>query len=186
MTWAGLTWIDWIIVIVIVLSALSGLAQGLMRIALSLAGLVGGLALAAWNYRRVAQRLVPLVSSERAADAIAFIAIALAVMVIMGILATLATRTVKGMGLGCLNRFAGAIFGALQGVVLVTLCILVAVAFFPHAQWLRDSRLPRQFFGVCHLSTQMSPSDLSRKVREGLQELRERTPGWMHPGNGES
>jgi membrane protein required for colicin V production len=186
MTWAGWTWIDWAIVIVIVLSALGGLVQGLVRMALSLAGLIAGLALAAWNYQHLARELIPVVKSEQVADVIAFLVIALVVMIIAGVFASIITRTMKWMGLGCLNRIGGAIFGAIQGAVLVTLCILVTVAFFPSARWLTDSHLPRKFFGACHLSTHMSPGDLAERVREGLKELKERTPGWMHPGSGAS
>jgi membrane protein required for colicin V production len=186
MIWAGWTWIDWSIVIVIALSALGGFAQGMMRVVLSLAGLIAGLALAAWNYRHLAGALIPLVRSERVASAIAFLAIALTVMIVTGIVASIATRAVRRMGLGCLNRIAGAIFGALQGAVLVTLFILVAVAFYPNAQWLTDSRLPPKFFEACHLSTRMSPADLSNRLREGLRDLQDRTPGWMHPGGGAS
>ena len=51
------------------------------------------------------------------------------------------------IGLGCLDRIAGGSFGFLQGVLLVTLGILVTVAFFPQAHWLADARLPRYFFG---------------------------------------
>jgi membrane protein required for colicin V production len=184
MTWADWTWIDWAIVIVIVMSALGGLAQGLVRMALSLAGLIGGLALAAWNYQRLARVLIPVVKSERAADVIAYLVIALAVMVIAGIIGSILTRIMKRMGLGCLNRIGGAVFGAIQGAVLVTLCILVTVAFFPNAQWLTNSHLPSKFFGACHLTTQMSPGDLAERVREGLKELKERTPSWMHPDKG--
>jgi membrane protein required for colicin V production len=184
MTSTGWTWIDWAIVIVIALSALGGLAQGLVRMVLSLAGLIGGLALAAWNYQHLAKELVPMVKSERTADVIAFLVIALFLMVIAGISASLLTRALKRMGLGCLNRVGGAIFGAIQGAVLVTLCILVTVAFFPSAQWLTDSRLPSKFFGACHLSTHVSPGDLAERVRTGLKELKERTPGWMHPASG--
>jgi len=184
MNWADWTWIDWAIVIVIVLSALGGLAQGLIRMALSLAGLIAGLALAEWNYRPLAKSLIPAVKSERVADVIAFLVIALLVMVIAGIVAAILTRVMKRMGLGCLNRLGGAIFGAIQGAVLVTLCILVTVAFFPNAQWLTDSRLPSKFFGACHLSTHMSPSDLAERVRKSLEGLKERTPAWMHQGRG--
>ncbi len=186
MTSTGWTWIDWAIVIIIALSALGGLARGLVRMALSLAGLIGGLALAAWNYQHLARELIPVVKSEPVADAIAFLVIALLVMLIAGIIASVTTRTMKWMGLGCLNRVGGTIFGAIQGAGLVTLCILVTVAFFPSAQWLTDSRLPSKFFGACHLSTHVSPGDLAERVRTGLKELKERTPGWMHPGSGAS
>jgi membrane protein required for colicin V production len=53
--------VDWAIVIVLALSVLGGLAQGFFRSVCSLGGLVAGLALAAWNYARVAALILPLV-----------------------------------------------------------------------------------------------------------------------------
>jgi hypothetical protein len=71
-------------------------------------------------------------------------------------------------------------------MILVTLGILVIVAFFPQAHLLAEAQLPRLFFGACHLSTHMSPDELARRVREGLRTLEGETPGWMHPQNGKS
>jgi len=58
------------------------------------------------------------------------------------------------------------------------------VAFFPKAHWLSDAKLPKYFFGACHLSTHMDPADLAKRVRQGLKELEEETPVWLHPGSG--
>ena len=186
MNLAGWTWIDWAIVTVIALSVLGGLVQGLVQMALSLAGLIGGLALAAWNYHYLARLLTPVLKSEQVADVVAFLIIALVVMLVATMIGSILTRTMHRIGLGCLNRIGGAVFGAIQGAVLVTLCILVTVAFFPSARWLTESRLPRKFFGACHLSTHMSPGELAGQVRQSLKELQERTPTWMHPGSGAS
>ena len=86
------------------------------------------------------------------------------------------------MGLGCLDRLAGAAFGFFQGALLVTLIVLVAVAFFPQEQWLADAKLPRLFFGACHLSTHMTPAELADRIRQGLKVLEHESPRWMHPG----
>jgi membrane protein required for colicin V production len=140
-----------------------------------------GLVLAAWNYARVAALLMPPVRIEAVADTIGFLLIALVVMGLAGIVGTVLARTFHRLGLGCLDRLAGAAFGFLQGVLLVTLCILVAVAFFPKAHWLVEGRLPKQFFGACHVSTHMSPAELAERVRNGLKTLEEESPQWMHP-----
>jgi uncharacterized membrane protein required for colicin V production len=88
------------------------------------------------------------------------------------------------IGLGCLDKLAGGAFGFLQGALLVTVVILVAVAFFPKAHWLLDARLPRSFFGACHLSTHISPQELADRVRHGLTYLEEESPQWLHPNSG--
>jgi membrane protein required for colicin V production len=177
-----MTWVDWAIVIFLAVSVLGGLQQGFFRSVCSLGGLVLGLVLAAWNYARVAALLRPLVKIEAVADTIGFLLIALVVMALAGVLGSILAKTLHKLGLGCLDRLAGGIFGLLQGALLVMLCILVAVAFFPTAHWLTEGKLPKQFFGACHLSTHWSPQYLAERVREGLRMLEEESPEWMHPG----
>ena len=182
----GLTWIDWAILIVLVMSVVAGLAQGFFRSICSLGGLVLGLALAAWNFRIVAAPLQALVRSEEIADIIGFLLIALVVMAIAGILGNVLAKTLRSIGLGCLDRIAGGVFGLFQGALLVTLAILVTVAFYPEAHWLVEARLPRHFFAACHLSTHISPDQLAERVRTGLRRLETETPVWLHPHQGKS
>ena len=179
-----MTWIDWAILIVMVLSVLGGLKQGFFRSVFSLGGLLLGLALAAWNYARVAALLMPLVRMDPVADTIGFVLIALFVMAVASILGTVLAKILHQIGLGCLDRLAGAAFGLFQGALLVTLGILVVVAFFPKAHWLAESKLPRRFFGACQLSTHMSPEELAKRVRQGLKTLEEESPAWIHPHSG--
>lgn len=181
-----MAWVDWAIVIVIALSVLGGLKQGFFRSFCSLGGLVLGLAVAAWNYDLAAALLIRVVRYAALANAIGFLLIALVVMALAGILGNVLARTLHQLGLGCLDRIAGAAFGFLQGALLVTLCILVTVAFYPRAHWLAEAKLPRLFFGACHLSARMSPHDLAQRVRAGLRTLEEETPVWLHPHGGRS
>jgi membrane protein required for colicin V production len=176
-----MTWMDWAIVIVMALSVLAGLQQGFFRSVCSLGGLLLGLVLAAWNYARVAALLMPLVRIEPVADTIGFVLIALFVMALAGVLGTVLAKAFHQMGLGCLDRLAGAAFGLFQGALLVTLGILVVVAFYPKAHWLTEGKLPKHFFGACHLSTHMSPEELAKRVRQGLRTLEEESPPWMRP-----
>jgi membrane protein required for colicin V production len=179
-----MTWVDWAIVIVLASAVLGGLQQGFLRSVFSLFGLFAGLALAAWNYAGLAALIVPFVPVEPVADTIAFLVIAIAVMGVAGFVGQVVAKTIHRMGLGCLDRLAGAAFGLLQGALLVTLCILVALAFFPHARWLTESKLPKRFFGACQLSTHLSPTELAERVMLSLKSLEEETPHWIHPGKG--
>ena len=175
-----MAWVDWAIVIVLVLATLGGLSQGFFRVVFSLGGLVFGLVLAAWNYGWLAHLLMPVLRIEPVADTAGFLLIALAVMVVASVVGVVLAKTIHSMGLGCLDRLAGAVIGFVQGVVLVTLVILVTVAFFPQASWLVEARLPRMFFGACHLSTHMSPAELAQRVRKDLRKLEKESPRWMH------
>jgi membrane protein required for colicin V production len=177
---AGMTIVDWIIVVVVAGAVLAGIARGFFRSAFSLAGLVVGVALASWNYWRFGGLLKPIVHSVQVANAVAFLVIAFFVMAIAAIIGSLLAKVFEKVGLGCLDRLAGALFGLIEGLVFVTICILVTVAFFPKTLWLTEARLPRYFFGALHVSIRVAPPRLSDRVREDLHMLEEESQQWMH------
>lgn len=179
-----LTLVDWIMIAVLAGAVLGGIARGFFRSAFSLAGLITGLALASWNYWRVAVLLKPIVHSVEAANAIAFLFIALLVMLVAAILGVVLAKVFEKVGLGCLDRLAGGLFGFLEGLVLVMVCILVTVAFFPRTHWLTEARLPRYFFGALHVSTHVTPSRLGDQLRKELETLEGEAPAWMHEEKG--
>lgn len=179
-----MNWLDWAIVIVLVGAVAGGLAQGFFRTACSLIGLILGLSLATWNYGRVAHIILPLVRIEAIANAIGFFLIALIVMAIANVIGTLLGRAFDWLGLGCLDSLGGGVVGFFQGVVLVTLGLIAAIAFFPRAPWLQNSRLARQFFVPTHMTLHMSAEELAQKVRNGLRLLEQESQTLMHTGNG--
>jgi membrane protein required for colicin V production len=176
-----MVWIDWVIVIVMAVSVISGLSQGFFRSACGLAGLLIGLEVASWNYGRVSAVLLPIFRVKAISDAVGFILIAVLVLAIFAVIGALLAKAFKLIGLGCLDGLAGAVFGFFQGIILVTLGILAIVAFFPESNWLTEARLPKMFFGVCHLSTNVSPAELSHRVRDGLKVLEHESSGLINP-----
>jgi len=176
-----MTYVDWGIIIVLIGAIAGGLSQGFFRSVCALAGLLLGLSVAAWNYGHLAAWIMPVARLGALANAIAFLLIALLVMAAFDILGKVAAKTLHYMGLGFLDRLAGGAFGFFQGVMLVTLGILVVLAFFPEAHWLEHGKLPRLFFGTCHLSTHMTPTELANRVRHELDMLERDSPGWLHP-----
>lgn len=179
-----MAWVDLAIVIALAAATLIGFAEGFFRSVCSLGGLFLALVLASWNYAHVAQLFHPLIRIEPVADAIAFLVVALVVAALVNLVGAFLAKAFRIIGLGCLDRLAGAVFGFFQGALLITLCILVTVAFFPKAQWLTQAHLPRMFFGACHLSTHMTPSELADRIRDGLRQLEQQSPPWLHPGGG--
>jgi membrane protein required for colicin V production len=177
-----MTLVDWIIVVVLAMAVLTGIARGFFRSAFSLAGLVLGLTLAAWNYWRLAALLKMMIHSVELADAIAFIVIALLVMAVAAILGSLLAKFFEKVGLGCLDRLAGGLFGFVEGLVFVMVAILVTVAFFPQTVWLTEARLPRYFFGALHVSIRVTPSRLSERVSKELHTLESETENLIHEG----
>jgi membrane protein required for colicin V production len=156
------------------------MVQGFFRSVCSLGGLVLGLAVASWNYDRLAGVFLPLVRIPSVANTIAFLLLALLIMALVGVIGNLLAKAFKMIGLGWLDGIAGGIFGFFQGVVLVVVFILVIVAFFPQEQWLAEASLPRMFFGALHVSTHMTPSELSSRVHSGLRSIEDESQRLLH------
>ena len=173
--------VDIAILILLAGSIVSGITKGFVRTAFGMGGLFFGLLIAAWNYHHPAHILLHLVHFEALANAIGFVLLAVVVMTVCGWLGEVLAKALHTVGLGCLDRLAGAVLGLCRGLMVVMLFVWVTVAFFPSARWLTQARLPRSFFGACHVSTHVSPEDLAEKVRHSLGELEEESPEWMHP-----
>jgi membrane protein required for colicin V production len=176
-----MTFADIAIMIVLALSAIAGLVQGFVRSLTALAGLVLGLALACWNYHRPAEVLLPLVHSQKLANALGFAIIALVIMVVFGIVGAFFAKALRFLGLGWIDMIGGAAFGLLEGAGLVIVCIIVTIAFFPKSQWVFESRLTPMFFSLCDQVMEISPADMAKRVRMGMAEIEAHSPPWLRP-----
>jgi membrane protein required for colicin V production len=172
--------VDIVILFLLVLSAILGFRTGLIQSFFSLAGLIAGIAVASWHYKRFANELAPMVHSKALADAIWFCLIAIAVMLVAGVLGMLVKGLVHGIGLGWLDKLLGLIFGLLRGAVLATLCIVILAAFYSNTLWLADAQLSRYFLGSAQLTTRMTPDELKEKILNGLHVLEQDAPVWLN------
>lgn len=173
--------IDWAIVIVLIVSALGAAKHGFLVEVFSLAGVVLGLLLASWNYQKVLPWIAGWIHSPGIADAIAFLAVALAVMILAGLAGRLVRWSVHSIGLGWADRLTGALFGLLKGCILVTLGVMAIAAFLPKAAWLENSKLAPYFLSMAHQASVVTPAELGERIREGVKVIRDAQPDWLKP-----
>jgi len=174
-----MAWVDWIIVAILVVSIAWSASRGFFVTVFSLAGLFGGLVIASWNYQHFVPRLRTLLKSEAAAEAVSFIAIALLVMIGAGLLGRLLRLMFRSVGLGFVDRILGAMFGVLQGCLVVTVGLMAMAAFLPHQTWLDESRIAPYFLGWAHRSTILTPAGLGVRIGEGLKKFENAEPAWL-------
>ena len=170
---------DWVIVAILLLCVLQAARRGIFVEAFSLAGIVVGIGVASWNYTRLLPWLQGWLWSQAVADAVAFLAIALLVMIAAGIVGRLIRWSMRTIGLGWADRLLGAAFGLVKGGVLVTLGVMALVAFWPGSRVLQGSRLGPYFVTAARESTVATPTGLRNKVRYGAMLVREHTPGFL-------
>ena len=158
--------LDWAIVAILVLSVLLAAAQGFLHEVISLAGVVVGYLLAAWEYWRVARRIAPYVKSDAVAESVAFLGIFVAVVIAAGIIGqdrALAgargrpglgrPRAGRGLRLGAWKRHGG---GAGAGVGGVRAGVAVAGTIEPGR--LLPGRVARyELAGAGHAAAEVTP-----------------------------
>jgi membrane protein required for colicin V production len=128
-------WIDLAIVGVIAWSAFSAFRRGLIREVISLASVLLGGVVAGHLYGRLAGNIDFMVKDPQTRNLVAFVAIYAGFIVLGQIAATLARAASRLLFLGPIDHFGGALFGLVQGVVLVGF-LLFAVTTFPAARGL--------------------------------------------------
>ena len=176
---------DWVIVAVLLFCTLQAARRGFFLEAFSLAGIVVGVGVASWNYTRLLPWFQGWLRSQALADAAAFLAIALLVMIAAGLIGRAIRWSMRSIGLGWADRLLGAAFGLVKGAVLVTLGVMLLVAFWPGSPALQGalggSRLAPYFVAVARESTVGTPAGLREKVHYGARLLHERMadfPKW--------
>ena len=164
--------LDWGIVAILIVSTLAAARSGLIVEVFSLGGLLLGLLLACWNYQRLLPWVMSWGAGQSAGKVIAFIVIALGIMILAGILGRIIRWSIRFVGLGWLDALAGAAFGLVKGAVLVGVMILALLAFVPHTSLVRNSRLAPAFLTAAHGVAGVSPAELSGRIRSGIKILR--------------
>lgn len=103
---------------------LKGLLRGLLRELCSLCGLFGGVFLAVRYHAPLAELLMESVAwPAQLCVVIAFAALLLLTVIFFGLLGFVLSRFIKLLFLGGFNRVAGALFGLVQGGLLLTLVL---------------------------------------------------------------
>jgi membrane protein required for colicin V production len=152
--------LDWGIVAILMLSVLLAAAQGFLHEVISLAGVVVGYVLTAWEYWRVAAWFAPYVKSMPVAEIVAFLAIFFAVVIAAGIIGRIARWLAKEAGLGWADRLLGAVFGLVRGGAIVAVLVLALAAFAPGSQLLGQSSLGGYFLVAARGMSWLAPSAL--------------------------
>jgi membrane protein required for colicin V production len=164
---------DWIILGFLLLSVIGAAIEGFFHGAFSLAGLVVGYLLAAWQYHRVADWFAPHLKSPWLGEIAGFLIIFFAVLIVAGIAGQIARWAMKKAGLSTVDRFLGALLGLLRGALVVAIVLTAMTAFSPAAQWLDGSELAPYFLVGGRAVIWLAPSELRQRFYQGLDYMRQ-------------
>ena|ERR1700731_1411996 len=166
-----MTLADWLIVFVIVLNVILAAMHGFFAEALSMAGLVVGYIVAAWQYHRLAEWFMSFLNSELLAEIFGFLMIFFAILILFSIAGRIARRLMKEVGLSGFDRFLGALLGVAKGALAVAVVLMGMTAFTPTTSLLEKSVLAPYFLVVGRAAMWLAPSELRAKFDDGLDFL---------------
>jgi membrane protein required for colicin V production len=162
---------DWLILFVIFLNVVLAAMHGFFAEALSMAGLVVGYVVAAWQYQRLANWLLTFLNSELLAEIFGFLMIFFVILIVFSIAGRIARKLMKEAGLSGFDRFLGALLGLLKGALAVSVVLMGMTAFTPTSSMLDKSELAPYFLVVGRAAIWVAPSALRAKFDEGLDFL---------------
>lgn len=166
---------DWIIVAIVLLNVVTAAMQGFLAEALSMAGLVVGYIVAAWQYQRIAGWLATFLKNDWLAEILGFLIVFFAVVLLFGVAGRIARWVMKEAGLSGFDRFLGAALGLLKGGLMVAVILMGMTAFTPTSRLLENSQLAPYFLVVGRGAIWLAPTALRVRFKQGL-ELLHRAP----------
>lgn len=123
-----MNWLDIVIIVGVGVAAFIGVRKGIIKIVLTLAGLVVGIVLAGRYYVPFSQHLT-FISQASLAKVAAFAIIFIGVMIIATVLARLVKWTASAIMLGWVNRLGGGILGFVVGAMFCGALLAMWVKF---------------------------------------------------------
>ena len=135
-----MNWLDIVILVVVVIAIFLGLRIGIIKAALSLAGVIVGVILAGRFYVPLSEQLTFIPKAD-VAKVVAFAIILIVVMIIAGVAAKLLKWAASAMLLGWVNHLGGAVFGFVLGAILCGALLAICTKFLGITEIISESSL---------------------------------------------
>lgn len=174
---------DIIVLGVIGVLALRGLWKGLARQAVGLAGVAAGYVIAMRFYRPLASKFL---TDFRPAmgNVISFFAIFIACIITASIIGWIAGRLMSTAGLGILNRIGGGILGGAKGCLIVSVAVMMLIAFMPpHSSVFKGSGTMKYIQPIAGMVSRLAPKNIRTRYEEKAARMG-RLPDGRRTGSG--
>jgi membrane protein required for colicin V production len=166
-------WLDWIFAAIVAVSVVAAIAKGFVRELISLASLVIGLVVAAVAYPRAALWFEDLTKSHEIALGLGFLVLFVGTLLLGGLVSLLARKLIKTAGIQWFDRFLGAVFGLLRGVLVDCILLFILLAFAIKPGVVQQSSLAPYVTAGAQVISLAMPANLKAQFRLGFERFRE-------------
>jgi len=136
---------DWIILGVIVISLAFGFFRGFIREAFSLSGWLAAYVVARLFHAPLENMLADSISTPSLRLATAWGGLFVTTLALAALAGHLVLSVIESAGLRSVDRFLGAVFGVVRGLILVLAVLVMVSPFASRDAWWTNARLPKAF-----------------------------------------
>ncbi len=154
-----MNWLDIVLLVLLFVPTFIGLRKGLIKMALSFAGLLIGVVLAG-NFYKPVSNIFGFIHNENVAYILAFILILALVMVAAFLLSRLLKSVISSVMLGWVDNFGGAALGFFSGFLFLSAILATWVKFFG-SDLIIDSFLGRVMLDYFPMVLGLLPSEFN-------------------------
>ena len=122
---------DIIVIVILGYCLIRGIFRGLVKELSSIIGVFGGFYAAYTYYPVLAKPLSKWIANVGYLNILSFLIIFCGVFIIISILGIIINYLLKIVFLGWLDRVSGAMFGAMKGILIVSVLLIALTAFLP-------------------------------------------------------
>ncbi len=156
---------DLAILVICGLSMLVSLFRGFIREVFSLLVWIAAVYAGLMAANPLSERMQPWIELPSVRLIVGFVGVFVLVLVVGGLINYLLGKLVAGTGLSGTDRLVGALFGALRGVAIVLVAVIIArMTPFPEDPWWQESRLLPQFERLAVTAIQHFPESVREYV----------------------
>jgi len=161
-----MTVIDIIVLAIVGVSVAYGVWRGLVREVLALVAWVGAFLLANLLAPDAARLLPQGMATEEIRLLVSFVVVFIVALVGLSVLAMLASKVVKIVGLGPADRVVGGFFGLARGIFVVIILVLLAgLTTLPRQATWREAALRGPLEAFAGYVKGWLPADLSKRIK---------------------
>jgi membrane protein required for colicin V production len=164
---------DIITIIILAYCIIRGVFRGLLKELSSIIGVLGGFYAAFTYYMVVAKFLSKWISNTGYLNILSFFIIFCVVFLIISILGVIINYLLKLALLGWIDRFSGALFGALKGLLIVSVLLIAFTAFLPKGSpFIKDSLLSPHITLISEKMAKVVSKDMRHDFMAKITELK--------------
>ena len=168
-----MNYLDIIIVVILSYCVIRGVFRGLIKELSSIIGVFGGFYAAYTYYMVVAELLSKWISNPEYLNILSFMLIFCSVFLVISILGVIINYLLKLAFLGWFDRFCGAVFGAMKGMLIVSVILISLTTFLPKSTpVIKDSLLSPHVTLISEKMIKVVPKDMKDVFTTKITELK--------------